>query len=295
MSLTKVTRFVRSTEVISECSNSNVVSLPLTPDQAKERVLAHWDYLDRLCQQRFPLSSNLAHEGLLFIMEQLEKDDWYRIRTWQGKGRFSTYITTLSSRLLTDFQRKKEGHIRPPAWIREKADPIWLNGYRLLVTEGLERQEVINKLAVLYPGKDPWFFAEVVMSIVARCDIRPRQPQRAVSIDDIGETGSEHFSPQTQLAIDQEEMTAVLWQLLQGNAPDNAVNQRIQTLCDRLRPHIALSDNDCLMLRLRFVDGLKMKGIARMMNLDGDPYKRLNKILAQLRRAFEKAEMGDLL
>lgn len=295
MTSTKVTKFVWNSVKPSD-DRDNVVSLPLSPEQAKERVLAHWDYLDRLCKQRFPHNSNLAHEGLLFIMEQFEKDEWRRIRTWQGKGRFSTYVTTLSSRLLTDFQRKKQGHIRLPSWLKEKSDPIWARAYQLLHVEGFARREVINKLQTVYSDKEAWFIDEVVISVIANCDVHLRAVEQSIEREVTPDPGSADYAPETELSFKEEEMSAVLWQLLQNEADvELSSNPYVEELAERLKPHLQLDESDLLLLQLRFIDGLKVTKIAQMMKLSGDPYKRLNKILDRLRESFRLAHLSDLL
>lgn len=279
-------------------AGSNVIALPLSADQAKEQVLSHWDYLDRLCQRRFPNQSNLAHEGLLFVMEQFEKDDWYRVRTWQGKGKFSTYITTLSSRLLTDFQRKKQGHIRLPQWLKDKTDPIWPSAYRLVIVETFNRQEAISKLAVMYPNKETWFIEQIVATVNSRCDSRAPFTGNEVDIDDQPELSSDAFLPERSLSIHDEELSAVLWDLLQRepveqSAQDHHSYARVRSIGNRLKPFLNFTEEDKLMLRMRYVDGLTMKKIARLLDLSGDPYKRLNRILNALKLAFERAEIAS--
>jgi hypothetical protein len=51
------------------------------------------------------------------------------------------------------------------------------------------------------------------------------------------------------------------------------------------RPH----RRNRLLLRLRYRDGLMMPGIVRLLQLEGDPYKRINKLIAQLRKACQRA------
>jgi hypothetical protein len=40
-----------------------------------------------LSKWRFPKSENLAHEGLLYVLENLEANEWKRVRAWQGLGK----------------------------------------------------------------------------------------------------------------------------------------------------------------------------------------------------------------
>lgn len=287
-------RFVKKSEGASAPHSHNVISLPLSPAKAKAMVLSHWNYLDRLSQRRFPLSENLAHEGLLFILEQLEKDDWHRIRTWQGLGNFSTYLTTLSARLLTDFQRKKCGHIRLPSWIRGKNDPAWLCAYQWLIVDNLSRQEATHRLQRSYPEKEAWFIGEIIRAVLARCDARPRHIEADFELDAAMECESPTLAPDAELEYTDEDLSAVLWQLLQDNTPpDSPAFHRIRDMISQLEPHLNLNQEDRLLLRLRFVDGLNMKKIAQHMQLKEDPYKRLHKILKGLRQSFQMAEMSS--
>lgn len=61
----------------------------------------------------------------------------------------------------------------------------------------------------------------------------------------------------------------------------------------RLREHVRLSDEDRLLLRLRYVDGVDMKTLVSQLQLSGDPYKRINKLIRQLRRACVQAGLLD--
>jgi hypothetical protein len=57
--------------------------LPITPEQAKAKVFEHWYHLDALAKRRFPKDENLAHEALLYVLKNLEADDWRRVCTWR--------------------------------------------------------------------------------------------------------------------------------------------------------------------------------------------------------------------
>jgi hypothetical protein len=81
----------------------------ITPEQAKAKVIEHWGHLDALAKRRFPKDENLAHEALLYVLKNLEADDWRRVCTWRGVGSFLPFMATLASRLLTDFTRTKFG------------------------------------------------------------------------------------------------------------------------------------------------------------------------------------------
>lgn len=261
---------------------------PLTPDEAKAKVLDHWYQLDALARRRFPKDQNLAHEGLLYVLKHLEAEDWRRVRTWQGLGQFLPFLTALAARLLMDFTRTRFGHIRKPGWLVEKQDPLWDTAYRLLIVERWARQEAIEQLRLSHPERERWFIDEVVSTIRSRCSDAPQPVAQPV---DAGlEQADERCGPDTEMLIQDKEMMEALWGYLQG--PDDSIpssDLRIFEILERLRTFLHLTEEDRLLLRLRYRDGLTIPAIVRLLHLEGDPYKRINKLLAQLRKACQRA------
>jgi hypothetical protein len=56
-----------------------------------------------------------------------------------------------------------------------------------------------------------------------------------------------------------------------------------------LRAYLRLTEEDRLLLKLYYQDGIKIKVIVKLLNLQGDPYKRIKKIIAQIQKACQKA------
>jgi hypothetical protein len=256
----------------------------ITPEQAKAKVVEHWYHLDALAKRRFPKDENLAHEALLYVLKSLEADDWRRVCTWRGVGSFLPFMATLASRLLTDFTRTKFGHLRKPAWLTEKSDPLWDLAYRLLIVENYTRHEVIERLLLGEPQRERWFIEEVVTTIRRRC---PREPQYREQLTEAGaEQADVELSPEEQLRIQEKEVLEALSAYLQGDHP--SITPRVSELLARLRGCLHLTEEDRLLLKLRYQEGLKMAAIVQLLNLQGDPYKRLNKLIAQLRQACQE-------
>jgi hypothetical protein len=256
----------------------------IMPEQAKAKVFEHWGQLDALARRRFPKDENLAHEALLYVLRNLEADHWRRVCTWRGSGHFLPFMTTLASRLLTDFTRTKFGHLRKPLWLTEKSDPLWDLTYRLLVVENYARHEVIERLLLSEPQRERWFIEEVVTTIRTRC---PREPQYREPLTEAGaEQADVELSPEEQLRIQDKEVLEALSAYLEGDNP--SITPRISELLARLRKCLHLTEEDRLLLKLRYQDGLKMAAIVKLLNLQGSPYKRLNKLIAQLCEACQK-------
>jgi hypothetical protein len=258
--------------------------LSITPEQAKAKVFEHWGHLDALAKRRFPKDENLAHEALLYVLRNLEADHWRRVCTWRGSGQFLPFMTMLASRLLTDFTRTRFGHLRKPIWLAEKGDPLWDLAYRLLIVESYTRHEVIERLSLGEPQRERWFIEEVVTTIRRRC---PREPQYKESLTEAGaEQADEELGPEEQLRIQEKEVLEALSAYLQGDHP--SITSQVSELLARLRGCLHLTEEDRLLLKLRYQEGLKMAAIVQLLNLQGDPYKRLNRVIVQLREACQE-------
>jgi hypothetical protein len=258
--------------------------LSIMSEQAKVKVFEHWDHLNGLAKRRFPKDENLAHEALLYVLKGLEADEWKRVCSWRGLGHFLPFITLLASRLLTDFSRTKFGYIRKPGWLAEKGDPLWETAYRLFMVENYARHEVIERLSLGDSQRERWFIEEVVTTLRTRCPREPQYMEQSTEAD--AEQADVELSPEEQLRIQDKEVLEVISAYLQGDNP--SITPRISELLARLRKCLHLSEEDRLLLKLRYQEGLKMAAIVKLLNLQGDPYKRINKIIAQLREACQK-------
>lgn len=94
------------------------------------------------------------------------------------------------------------------------------------------------------------------------------------------------LGPEAQLRIQEKEVLDAISAYLQGDHP--SITLRISELLARLKVCLHLSEEDRLLLKLRYQEGLKMAAIVQLLNLQGDPYKHLNKLIAQLRKACQE-------
>lgn len=260
----------------------------LTAEQAKKEVFEHWEHLKRLSRKRFPHDENLALEGLDYVLQSLEANDWQRVRAWQGQANLLSFITVVASRLLTDFRREKFGYARKPAWLNSESDPLWNLAYQLLVVENYPRQETVEMLRTSEPSREPWFFEKVVSTVLKRCRKQPQFREKTLPIEELSEHPSAVPAPDEALISQDEENLETLLYLLLVQA-DSDPPPEIKPLLTRIKPYIHLTEEDRLLLRLHYVDGLNIGNITKLLDLKGDPYKRLNKITEHLRRACQRA------
>ena len=262
--------------------------LVLSVEEARTKVFTHLKSIDSLARRRFPRDENLALEASQFVLDHLEVDDWRRVRSWKGAGDFLPFLATLTSRLLTDFFRTKAGYIRKPRWLEEKDDPLWHRAYQLAVVEHGTRQDVVETLLHFPPPRGRWFIEEVVRTVLGRCSEHPRIAEAAADYEVEEIPGGS--TPDQHLEIHAKELMEVVVALLEGGA--EAISPRVAELAARLSPHLSLSDEDCLFLKLYYLEDRSMEAIKRLLQLEGDLYKRLKKLLAGIGRACEKAGLS---
>lgn len=256
-------------------------------DQAKKIFFEHWAYLEALAKRRFPYSENLAHESVHYMLNHLEADNWRRIRSWKQQGRFTTYLTTMATRLLTDFSRKKFGHIRKPKWLVDKQDDVWDTAYRLLIVEKYAQHEVIEMLSLRQPLSDRAHFRNIVHTIEAQCCRPGTHTDASESLDEQALRSPENFEPEQLLVVDDHEiMEALRCFVSAGEKAATPNSARAKKILSKIQPMLKLSDEDRLILQLRYSDGLSVKDIVNLLRLPGDGYKRIYKIIKNIKNAL---------
>jgi RNA polymerase sigma factor (sigma-70 family) len=268
------------------------LNLPLDPDDAKQLVFDQWQFLSRLAERRFPNDDSMAQEALLFVLEKLEAGEWKRVRAWEGQGAFHTFLAVLTARLMTDYTRSKYGHHRTPTWINRKNDLVWTKAYQLIIFQKYSRLDAIEILMASYRGRDRWYFEEMVATILAKNNRPVRAIETQVPIDAV-EYLSAFQSPDNTSDISQKVLLEAVIEYLNSdeNSEENE-NQEVQRLLSLLNIELSLSEEDKLLLKMRYCDGMTISAITKALDLKGDIYKRINKLIRHLTNAC--TQMGVL-
>jgi RNA polymerase sigma factor (sigma-70 family) len=190
----------------------------------------------------------------------LVENDYAIIRAFRGRSSFATYIAAVITRLLLDHRNREWGKWRSSAEATRLGETAVLLE-KLLYRDQRSHEEAMAALVAKYP-KITRAEAE---ALVAR--IPPRVRRRRVDIDD---AASEATHPESAAAERTE--TAML------------VSSEICNFIDHL------SDDDQLLIRLRFDSEMTVADIARALHLDqGVLYRRLYQLFADLRKCLESA------
>ena len=278
-------------------------NVAMSADEAKDRFMARLAQLDRLCRRQFPGNELLALEASQFVIDQLEKDDWSRIRAWPGKGAFGAFYHVVVKRLATDYWRIKFGHtLRKPAYLANQSDQLWHQAFQLLVIEKYDRREVVEMLVSVEPERSRGAIELAVQGVIAnnRKNVMSKEPLTSLNTEPEGEAVQAVTAdrllpgPLEQLEVNEDELLQAIVSLLtestegdcstQSASPDN----RVAALSARLAATVRLNAEDRLFLRLLHVEGLSMQQVRQRLGLTGDLYKRRIRILEPVRRAFEE-------
>ncbi len=260
----------------------------LSSETAKNLVFDHWNFLTSLARKRFPNDNDLGDQALSYVLDKLEEEGWQRVRGWDGCGSFATFVAVLASRLMTDFVRSRFGYHRPPTWLQEKKDVVWKKAYKLYAVDKYERREAIEVLHSDYSEINRIKIEEIVNTVYSKCTKQARFSEGNIGIDQIVESSSMGNTMPENIEINNKQLIEVLVEFIQSSE-DTIADDSVKGLLNHLQSHISMSDEDRLLLRLRFCEGLQIKEITQMLHIDGNPYKRINRLIDDLRNACQQS------
>lgn len=218
-----------------------------------------------------------AEEFASHVKLKLIEANYSIIRKFENRSSFSTYLTTVITRIFFQYRVQLWGKWRPSAEARRLGDKgITLE--RMLTRDGYTLAEAVE---VLTTGSARYTRAEIER-LYAR--LPTRYPRIVlVSSPAIPEAQMPHVDPDERLLIPERCRVA----RDAGVVVDAAISR--------------FTPEDQLILRLRFSNTRKVSEIARTLSIDQKKvYKRIEKMLSSMRRALERAgisrsEIGDLL
>ncbi|MDM8560714.1 hypothetical protein [Candidatus Parabeggiatoa sp. HSG14] len=264
----------------------------MTADEAQQKFFDHWDYIDAVTKRRFPKDENLLLEASQYIHRTLSDKDWEKLRAFEGKN-FTAFITTVISHLLSDFWREKFGRERPNTWLKQQNDPIYEIAFQLLVRDKYSKQEVISILTTSEATREQWKIQEIIEAILANCPIKPEYQKISLGENDGEEKNYAAPSLEEQIEVWHEQnLLEILIRLLNGETENISQVNKLLTL---LSENTNLTEEESLLLRLRYSEGLKLREISKRLGYrtESQVDKRIKKTLIRLRNSFNKLGLLD--
>lgn len=261
--------------------------------------------VDKLADRRFG-GGPIAEEASTYVIEYLSADDWRKCRQFQGNSKPTTFLYTLASNAIEEFSRKRFGRPRPPKWLDDLGD-LWVKLWRSLC---LERQ-LLPSLVDRYSAKgfrDPDAVTQAAKVIKARIPNCGQANMDSVGVEDISAVSDaeQSLEPQT----DQDHANPFYKELLlMVNAVTNEklccdsfsedslarvgeMAASSQSKLDSLRVGLTLSDEERIMLRMVYVEGLSKTATSKALGMPAHQAGRaISNVLDRIAKALEGADI----
>jgi len=228
--------------------------------------------------RKYGLSGADAEDFASASKLKLIEDEYAVLRKFEQKCSLATYLTIVIQRHYLDQKIHEWGKWRPSMRARQGGDAaIFLE--RLISRDGLGIAEASTIVRQKFTELDARALERLASSIVVR---QPRRQSSVERTEEMREPASE-ASAEDELLSGEREIAArragaVLSRELDGLAPE-----------------------DRLIMKLRFIDAMKVSTMARMLHADQKQlYRRIDRLVAILREALlaagvGKSDIGDML
>lgn len=262
----------------------------------KDQVFAELATINRLAARRFT-NPAVAEEATLFVIDGLAADDWKRLRGFAGQSSFTTYLASLSYRLLEDFSRRRFGRKRPPLWIRLLGG-IHALLFRFLCLDRLQVPEAVEFVAQRQRLPDRMMIEAAAWAILEKVgDCRSHQAME-VAIDEANPPMSDQDSAGERL--EAEDRANFLQALFAGVFERDDDGRLVRTCAGLIDLPVELSAEERLLLKMCYQDNLSVTMAGEALGLNRHQvHGRLRRLLARLAEGFRKAgiaeELRDLL
>jgi len=248
---------------------ARLLGTPVKPIDAEDVFLKNLCLIDKaigyVCHHN-RIDRDEGEEFGSYVKFKLIESKYAIIRKFEGRSAFSTYMTTVIQRMFFQYRVQMWGKWRPSAEARRLGDKA-ITVERLLTREGFTYSEVVSILTI---GSAPAFSVAEIEAICLRLPLRQPRPMLVGAIED-AECG-----PCIEMDHD-----------LFGDERSEAARHAAIALDAAMA---AMHAEDQMILRLRFWSGRKVPEIGVALNLDPKKlYKRIEKLLSQLRFALESA------
>ncbi|MBF0295132.1 MAG: sigma-70 family RNA polymerase sigma factor [Magnetococcales bacterium] len=276
----------------------------MVSEDYKKSFFDHWSLLERLTQRRFP-DQNLRDLAILFVQEAMAKNNWERLRAFQGRSSFATFFGHVTHRLLEDFARSRHGRPHIPAWIKE-AGEFWQDIYRMLCLERLPAIQIVEMVRISAPGERSQAAVETAISVIfgkePNCGATATDE---IAIEDSVLEGMAHRNDELSVPSPEEErmiqegrriLNLFYCFLTEENGVRIGAGRRIegQAFLERLRTHLTLSTEERLLLKLLYRDELRVDAVAKLLGMTTHQiYGRQRRLLTRIRQGVAKAGLTE--
>jgi len=228
--------------------------------------LALIERIARLLCRRHSFFDADADEFTSWLKVKIIEDEYVIFKKFRGDSALSTYLTVVVAMLFRDFRVQLWGRWRPSA-AAQRAGHVAIRLETLVRRDNLSLRQAAELLRTsgetsLSDGE----LAELLKTLPERGPLRPAVSAIDSAADVASESGADSVVSEEELRSERSRAHSMLRDAL-----------------------VAAPEEDQVILRMHFWDGLTIAQIARALHLDQKPlYRRLQQLLDGLRRQLEQ-------
>ncbi|MFV2061232.1 MAG: hypothetical protein ACC653_11165 [Gammaproteobacteria bacterium] len=265
--------------------------------------------LDSLAIKRFG-NGGLAEEASTYVVEQLSADQWKCLGSFKGHCKPESYLHTVTSNYLEEFSRQRFGRPRPPEWLKRQGS-LWIQIWKMVCLERQLVQSVIDQLNSKFI-REKSVIKNAITTIKARLpwcgSLSHRETSESPSTDD-------NYNPAdiiTTLDTPEHAMTETAYtetlliissimnekpieKMFGESATDLAANyvSLNRSKFDQVQKKLNLTDEEKILLRMIFQDGMKKTIIAKSLGMKEHlPGRILKQVLARITKVFNELNIN---
>ncbi len=273
--------------------------------------------LDKLSARRFG-EGGLAEEAGTYVIDKLSSNQWQCLSSFKGQCKPESYLHTVTSNYLEEFSRKRFGRPRPPEWLKRQGS-LWVQVWKMICLERQLKQSVIEHLS-MKTLRDASVIKNTIKTIKAKIPSCGDNSHREVTeystdTDEDYEPNNLTISNDTPELIVNESVYAESLLLISSLMNDKPVEQMFgksainlttnyinenRVKINALQHKLQLSDEEKIILRMFFQDGLKKSVIAKSLGMQEHlPARVLKRVLSKINNVFKElnidlAEINEL-
>jgi len=229
---------------------------------------AHIERVASLMARRNGLVGDDAADFQSWVVAKFIEEDYAPIRKFRGASSLPTYLTVVVAMLARDFRVQRRGRWRPSAAARRVGDLavrleslVYRSRYTLAEAGQLLRTAGATRLS----DRE---LAQMLSQLPTRSPLRPIE----VTTEVLAEVATGDGSADAPITA----------------AEDARERQRIEGVLDQCIADF--SEQDRIIMRMRFWQDLSVADIARMLGIEQKPlYRRIDRLLEQLRDHLREA------
>ncbi len=269
--------------------------------------------VDKMAAKRFG-EGGLAEEAATYVIDQISFNDWEKCKTFKGQSNPKTYLYTLASNFIEEFSRKRFGRPRPPTWLQRQGQ-LWIDLWRKLCMErqdtkglierlcsdGLRQVEELKQTIKIIKARIPTC-GQAVMEVGEMAPTTDEDDEQR-DIEDTSLASYDHIGFEFEVGA-YGEVILMLKALMNDTEPketdfeqpalleaaDIADHQQDKLML--LREHIKLTDDERLIMRMIYQDGLSRTAASNALGMASHQAGRIiNSAMARIAKGFKACDI----